>query len=177
MGVRPPTSWLAASLWSRTEAPGPAGCHGACCYQRALPLTLRRRAARTHCLTPPTACACCCPAGLTFSNELISRDEGLHTDFACHLYELLHHRLTNEVVHEIVREAVDLEQEFCCEALRWGPWVGLGAAGECVGREAVDLGHESYKACRVRHAGWEPGSPSSAPALAPTMSHLWPGLR
>ena len=37
-------------------------------------------------------------AGLTFSNELISRDEGLHTDFACHLYGMLQHRLPEEKV-------------------------------------------------------------------------------
>jgi ribonucleoside-diphosphate reductase subunit M2 len=55
--------------------------------------------------------------GLTFSNELISRDEGLHTDFACHLYELLQHRLPQATVHMIVTEAVELEREFCCEAL------------------------------------------------------------
>ena len=36
--------------------------------------------------------------GLTFSNELISRDEGLHTDFACHLYGMLQHRLPEEKV-------------------------------------------------------------------------------
>ena len=47
--------------------------------------------------------------GLTFSNELISRDEGLHTDFACQLYGELRHPLSQERVHEIVREAVDLE--------------------------------------------------------------------
>jgi ribonucleoside-diphosphate reductase subunit M2 len=55
--------------------------------------------------------------GLTFSNEMISRDEGLHADFACHLYELLRNRLTTTTVHQIVGEAVDLEREFCCEAL------------------------------------------------------------
>jgi len=55
--------------------------------------------------------------GLSFSNVLISRDEGLHTDFACLLYSLLHHRLDVQRVHEIVREAVDLELEFCCDAL------------------------------------------------------------
>ena len=47
--------------------------------------------------------------GLTFSNELISRDEGLHTDFACKLYGELRHPLSQERVHEIVAEAVDLE--------------------------------------------------------------------
>lgn len=55
--------------------------------------------------------------GLTFSNELISRDEGLHTDFACHLYSLLVHPLPEERVRMIVDEAVALEREFCCEAL------------------------------------------------------------
>jgi len=55
--------------------------------------------------------------GLTFSNELISRDEGLHTDFACHLYSLLNHPLSEDLVYRIIREAVDLEREFCCEAL------------------------------------------------------------
>lgn len=55
--------------------------------------------------------------GLTFSNELISRDEGLHTDFACHMYSLLQERLPQATVHSIAREAVDLEKEFVCEAL------------------------------------------------------------
>jgi len=47
--------------------------------------------------------------GLTFSNELISRDEGLHTDFACQLYTQLRHALPAERVYQIIREAVDLE--------------------------------------------------------------------
>jgi ribonucleoside-diphosphate reductase subunit M2 len=57
--------------------------------------------------------------GLTFSNELISRDEGLHTDFACLLYSKLSpaSRLTDARAHEIVGEAVDLERGFCCDAL------------------------------------------------------------
>lgn len=55
--------------------------------------------------------------GLTFSNELISRDEGLHTDFACLLYSLLENKLCEDIVIRIVKEAVELEKEFCCEAL------------------------------------------------------------
>jgi ribonucleoside-diphosphate reductase subunit M2 len=57
--------------------------------------------------------------GLTFSNELISRDEGLHTDFACLLYSKLTDasRLPQATVHAIVGEAVALEREFCCDAL------------------------------------------------------------
>jgi ribonucleoside-diphosphate reductase subunit M2 len=50
--------------------------------------------------------------GLAFSNELISRDEGLHTDFACLLFGLLDHRPSVETVNEIIREAVVIEQIF-----------------------------------------------------------------
>jgi len=55
--------------------------------------------------------------GLTFSNELISRDEGLHAEFACMLYGMLQNRLPEDVVHGIVRGAVDSERRFICEAL------------------------------------------------------------
>merc|ERR1712151_1421457 len=55
--------------------------------------------------------------GLTFSNELISRDEGLHADFACLLYGMLQHPLPEDVVHDIIRGAVEVERKFICEAL------------------------------------------------------------
>jgi len=55
--------------------------------------------------------------GLTFSNELISRDEGLHAEFACLLYGMLEHRLPEDIVHDIVRGAVEVERRFICEAL------------------------------------------------------------
>lgn len=55
--------------------------------------------------------------GLTFSNELISRDEGLHRDFACLLYGMLRRPLARERVLEIVQEAVEMEKEFVTEAL------------------------------------------------------------
>ncbi|MGI4734198.1 MAG: ribonucleoside-diphosphate reductase small subunit [Janthinobacterium lividum] len=56
--------------------------------------------------------------GLTFSNELISRDEGLHCDFACLLYrDHLVQKLSEERVHEIIRDAVSIEQEFVTDAL------------------------------------------------------------
>jgi len=55
--------------------------------------------------------------GLTFSNELISRDEGLHAEFACLLYGMLEHKLPEDVVHDIIRGAVDVERQFICEAL------------------------------------------------------------
>ena len=55
--------------------------------------------------------------GLSFSNELISRDEGLHADFACLIYNKLQNTLPEDVVHNIVRGAVDAERHFICEAL------------------------------------------------------------
>lgn len=55
--------------------------------------------------------------GLTFSNELISRDEGLHTDFACLLYSQLNHKLSKQTVQDIITEAVEIEKEFVVDAL------------------------------------------------------------
>ena len=55
--------------------------------------------------------------GLCFSNELISRDEGLHTDFACLMYSMLEDKLSNEVVHDIIASAVVAEKKFVTEAL------------------------------------------------------------
>merc|ERR1719323_2712498 len=55
--------------------------------------------------------------GLTFSNELISRDEGLHAEFACLIYGMLQHKLPDDVVHDIIRSAVEVERRFICEAL------------------------------------------------------------
>ncbi|KAH9363705.1 hypothetical protein HPB48_002016 [Haemaphysalis longicornis] len=55
--------------------------------------------------------------GLTFSNELISRDEGLHTDFACLMFSHLVHKPSAERVRQIVCDAVIIEQEFLTDAL------------------------------------------------------------
>src|SRR6478609_1932176 len=56
--------------------------------------------------------------GLTFSNELISRDEGLHCDFACHLYtKHIVNKLPTEQVIDIIRDAVEIEKEFVTDAL------------------------------------------------------------
>lgn len=55
--------------------------------------------------------------GLTFSNELISRDESLHTEFAVALYHKLEKKMPDEGIIAIIREAVDIETEFICEAL------------------------------------------------------------
>ena len=55
--------------------------------------------------------------GLTFSNELISRDEGLHCDFACLIYNHLVNKLSQEKIHAIIGNAVEIEKEFVTEAL------------------------------------------------------------
>ena len=56
-------------------------------------------------------------SGLSFSNELISRDEGLHCDFACLLYSVLQEKLDEKEVQDIITEAVEFEKEFVSEAL------------------------------------------------------------
>jgi ribonucleoside-diphosphate reductase beta chain len=55
--------------------------------------------------------------GLTFSNELISRDEGMHCEFACLLYRMLENKLSEEKVQGIIRDAVEIEKEFVTDAL------------------------------------------------------------
>jgi ribonucleoside-diphosphate reductase beta chain len=55
--------------------------------------------------------------GLTFSNELISRDEGLHCEFACLLYSMLENKLPEDQVRKIITDAVTIEKEFITEAL------------------------------------------------------------
>lgn len=55
--------------------------------------------------------------GLTFSNELISRDEALHTEFAVLLHSKLEKKMKKEKIYEIIKEAVEIEKEFITEAL------------------------------------------------------------
>ena len=55
--------------------------------------------------------------GLTLSNEFIARDEGMHTDFACALYEEIERKLPKAKVHKIIREAVKIEKEFITKSL------------------------------------------------------------
>jgi ribonucleoside-diphosphate reductase subunit M2 len=88
-------------------------------------------------------------AGLTFSNELISRDEGLHTDFACLLFSHLKHRPSKQAVQDVITEAVTIEQEFLTEAL---PCALLGMNSNLMkqyiefvaDRLLVALGNEKY---------------------------------
>tara|TARA_B100000401_G_scaffold437415_1_gene382952 strand:+ start:1 stop:1164 length:1164 start_codon:yes stop_codon:yes gene_type:complete len=55
--------------------------------------------------------------GLCFSNELISRDEGLHLEFAIELFKMLKHKPNNSIIKEIVKDAVSIEKEFITDAL------------------------------------------------------------
>lgn len=55
--------------------------------------------------------------GLTFSNELISRDEGMHCDFACLLYSMLQNPISQNDIRSIITEAVELEKEFVTDAI------------------------------------------------------------
>ncbi|MCB0552799.1 MAG: ribonucleotide-diphosphate reductase subunit beta [Phaeodactylibacter sp.] len=56
--------------------------------------------------------------GLSFSNELISRDEGMHCDFACLLYnEHVQNKLSEDTIREIIIDAVEIEKEFVSDAL------------------------------------------------------------
>ena len=55
--------------------------------------------------------------GLTFSNELISRDEALHVDFACLLFSMLEYKPSQERIYEIMEDAIECEKEFVCSAL------------------------------------------------------------
>ena len=55
--------------------------------------------------------------GLTFSNELISRDEGLHCDFACLMFKHLVNKPSEKKIKEMITDAVKIEQEFLTESL------------------------------------------------------------
>lgn len=55
--------------------------------------------------------------GLSSSNEFISRDEGMHCDFACLLYSMLETKLSQEQVHAVISDAVSIEHEFVSDAL------------------------------------------------------------
>ncbi|GAA6033448.1 hypothetical protein JCM8097_001400 [Rhodosporidiobolus ruineniae] len=85
--------------------------------------------------------------GLTFSNELISRDEGLHTDFACLLFSHLARRPAPHIIQRIISSAVDIEKEFLTSALPVG-LIGMNAQLMCqyiefvADRLLVALGNE-----------------------------------
>jgi ribonucleoside-diphosphate reductase beta chain len=84
--------------------------------------------------------------GLSTSNEFISRDEGLHCDFACLLYGMLKHQLSQERVYELITSAVTIEQEFVTDALPVD-LIGMNSKLMCqyiefvADRLTVSLGH------------------------------------
>jgi len=85
--------------------------------------------------------------GLTFSNELISRDEALHTEFAVLLYSKLNKQVSKSKVIEIIKDAVEIEKEFICEALPCR-LIGMNSDLMCqyiefvADRLIVQLGHD-----------------------------------
>lgn len=88
--------------------------------------------------------------GLSFSNELISRDEGLHCDFACHLYSNhIINKLPQQQIIDIITNAVEIEKEFVCDAL---PVRLIGMNADlmtqyiefCADRLLVELGCPKY---------------------------------
>ena len=85
--------------------------------------------------------------GLTFSNELISRDEALHTEFAVLLYSKLNKKVNKAKVIEIIKEAVEIEKEFICDALPCR-LIGMNSELMCqyiefvADRLIVQLGHD-----------------------------------
>ncbi|THV08664.1 hypothetical protein K435DRAFT_825085 [Dendrothele bispora CBS 962.96] len=87
--------------------------------------------------------------GLTDSNELISRDEGMHTDFACLLFSYLKRRPHPDTVRKIITEAVSIEHDFMTDALPVG-LIGMNAKLMCqyidfvADRLLVALGVEKY---------------------------------
>lgn len=87
--------------------------------------------------------------GLTFSNELISRDEGMHTDFACLLFTHLKRRPQPDVIQKIITESVHIEQEFLADALPVN-LIGMNASLMCqyiefvADRLLVSLGNDKF---------------------------------
>ena len=87
--------------------------------------------------------------GLGFSNELISRDEGLHTEFAVYLYNTYGNRLPEDKVFNLIHEAVTIEKEFICDALPCR-LIGMNSVlmGEYIeyvaDRLLVQLGYKKY---------------------------------
>ena len=86
--------------------------------------------------------------GLSFSNELISRDEGMHCDFACLLYNShIQNKLPKETIKRIITEAVEIEKEFVSDAIPVR-LIGMNAESMCdyiefvADRLLVDLGNE-----------------------------------
>ena len=97
--------------------------------------------------------------GLTFSNELISRDEALHTEFAVLLYKKLLKKINKNRIVEIIKEAVEIEKEFITEAL---PCRLIGMNSNLMStyiefianRLSVQLGYEKFIILRTHLILW-----------------------
>ena len=87
--------------------------------------------------------------GLTFSNELISKDEGLHCEFATLLYSKIQNRIPQEQIHHMIRGAVDIEKEFVCDSIPVR-LLGMNADSMCqyiefvADRLLAQLGYEKF---------------------------------
>ncbi len=87
--------------------------------------------------------------GLTFSNELISKDEGLHCEFATLLYSKIQNRIPESQIHTMIRGAVDIEKEFVCDSIPVR-LLGMNADSMCqyiefvADRLLVQLGYEKF---------------------------------
>ena len=85
--------------------------------------------------------------GLTSSNELISRDEALHTDFACLMYSMLEEKLSQSTIESIIKDAVEIEKEFIVDSIPCR-LIGMNADSMCqyiefcADRIIVQLGHD-----------------------------------
>jgi len=107
--------------------------------------------------------------GLTFSNELIARDEGMHCDFACLLFSKVNNKISTEQIVKIIDDAVQIEIEFVCEALpvsligmnaeaiqyAFGSFAHflerIGGAGQFI---PVDIGHHDARAIGDQRLGY-----------------------
>ncbi|QBZ81036.1 Ferritin like superfamily domain containing protein [Pandoravirus celtis] len=86
--------------------------------------------------------------GLCFSNELISRDEGLHCDFACLLYTMLANKPSTDVPKQIIVEAVEIEKEFVSESLPVA-LIGMNATLMC---QYIEFVADACSGARLREA-------------------------
>jgi len=94
--------------------------------------------------------------GLSFSNELISRDEGLHMEFAVALLSMLKHRPKAAVVREIIKDAVSLEKEFILEAL---PCKLIGMDSEKMSQYIEYVADRLLKQCGLCAPVWNSKNP------------------
>jgi ribonucleoside-diphosphate reductase beta chain len=117
--------------------------------------------------------------GLTFSNELISRDEGLHCDFACLLYSMLDNKMEEWRIREIITEAVGIEKEFVVDALPVS-LIGMNASlmtqyiEFVADRLLVALGYRRLMAPPIHLTGWTSSPCKEKPT---SLKSAWPSTK